>query len=214
MNLVNSICTVIGMRSYAFPDEMRDSDIKRIIHKLDIELREAAYEGKIIFQCGMSMGADIWAANAILRLRCEMPQIQLHCFLPCETQANQWSEQWREPYFQALGEADEVFSLQSHYSRGCFYRRNREMLYSSSKVILLHGNKADGGITKAIDYCKANKIETRIIKASDAENSALRADEPNDESVIQFADYISPQTSSAYFAGLDIGISAIKSAWL
>lgn len=218
MNIVNSICTVIGMRSYAFPDRSIgreiDREINRMIHNLDVELRTAVCDGKIVFQCGMAMGADIWAAKTILKLRREIPQIQLNCFLPCETQANQWAEHWREPYFEVLGEADEVFCLQSHFSRGCYYRRNLEMLCNSSRVILLYGTKADGGINQAIDYCKSNEIETRIIKVSDSELSHTQADAPNDKPVIQFADYISSQTSSAYLAGLDIGISAIKRAWL
>lgn len=225
MHLINSICSIVGMRSYAFPEAMGDSDIKKMMQILDLELRKAVSEGMIVFRCGMSMGADIWSAKAVLNLRKVMPQIKLHCFLPCETQANQWSEQWREPYFQILAEADEVFCLQSHYTKGCFHRRNREMLSGSLRAILIYGTKADGGIAQAIDFCQSRGIETKIIKRSREEYIAKQPDDSialdpqyidhtlDNEPIIKITDYISSQTSSAYLAGLDMGISAINSAW-
>lgn len=209
MHIVNRNCSLIGMHSYAFPSEMQDSDIIELIHSLELELLEAVSDGQIIFQSGMSMGADIWAAKSVLKLKDELPQIQLHCYLPNENQANNWPEQWREQYFDILAEADEVFCMQNRYSKGCFYRRNWEMLTRSARVIMLYGKKADGGIKQAIDYCQAHDVKTRIIRQTDEGLLIQKSGEP----IIQITDYINSQTSSVYFAGLDMGRSAIKSAW-
>lgn len=208
MYKVNSICSVIGMRSYTFPTQMQERQIRGMIHRLELELERAVSEGKIIFQSGMSMGADIWAAKAVLRLRESFPQIQLHCYLPCETQANHWPEQWREPYFEVLGEADEVYCMQQHYSKGSTARCSWEMLSRSSKAIILCGKKADGGITQAIDFCRNNNIEKKVIRQS----GSGKLETINHGPVISLPDYIRPQTSSVYLAGFEMGISAIKRA--
>lgn len=208
MYIINSICSIIGMRSYTFPIQLQEQQIKGMIHKLDCELTKTVSEGKIIFQTGMSMGADIWAAKAVLRLRESFPQIQLHCYLTCETQANHWPEQWREPYFEVLGKADEVYCMQPHYSKGCSGRCSWEMLSRSSKAIILCGKKADGGITQAIDYCMSNDIEKKIIRQS----GSGKPETITHGTIISLPDYIRPQTSSAYLAGFEMGISAIKRA--
>lgn len=44
------------------------------------------------FISGMALGADICAALAVLELRVKYPEITLECALPCETQAEKWSE--------------------------------------------------------------------------------------------------------------------------
>lgn len=208
MHKVNSICSIIGMRSYTFPLETQSGKITEMIHKLEKEIARSAAKGRIIFQSGMSMGADIWATQAVLRLRESMPHIQLHCYLPCETQANQWAEQWREPYFEVLGKADEVFCMQQHYTKGCLNRCRWEMLSRSSMAIILCGKKADGGITQAIDYCVTNNIEKKIIRQSGSGKPVAISH----GSFIELPDYIRPQTSSVYLAGLAKGMSAIRRA--
>ena len=54
------------------------------------------------FISGMAMGVDIFAAEAVLKLKEKYPQIKLECAIPCETQANKWSEGWRNRYFDTI----------------------------------------------------------------------------------------------------------------
>lgn len=105
--------------------------------ELDFAIRRAIFQGYTIFLSGMTLGAEIIAAELVLKIREEFPHIKLHCYLPYEGQANKWSEGWRERYFDALANADEVICLQSQYLPGCQEERQRLMTARSSKLIVI-----------------------------------------------------------------------------
>lgn len=208
MNTVNTTSTIIGMQPHHFPGEIEDDYVKQLLYMVEGEIRKDIFSGYHIFQTGMNMGVDIWCAEMILALRNEFPHIQLHCFLPCETQANHWPEPWRERYFNILAEADGVFCISQQFSRGCTHVRNKEMLALSSKLIAVHKNIADGGIARAISYAKEKNIDTVVLHPGD-EGDAAPGGSGN---VVPFNGYISSQTSSEYLAGSFSGISAIRRA--
>ena len=62
------------------------------------------------------MGVDIFAAEAVLKLKEKNPQITLECAIPCETQAAKWSENWRERYYGIIARSDRETMLQTHYT--------------------------------------------------------------------------------------------------
>lgn len=203
MRILDTVCTIMGMRAYAFPRNMTKAYVKRLLHILEHELRKDIQNGYYIFQTGMDMGADIWCAGLICTLREEFPNIRLHCFLPCETQANHWTELWREWYFDVLARADEVYCLERYYSRGCTERRNIEMLARSGKLILLYDRAPSGGMRRAQDYAARRKLETASLSPARRKDGTADGDAP---------DYRSAQISSACLEGLSMGISAIKRA--
>ena len=43
------------------------------------------------FFSGMAEGVDCWASLTVLSLREKNPALKLHCVLPCEGQADKWS---------------------------------------------------------------------------------------------------------------------------
>lgn len=210
MYLINRISTIIGMRLHTIPKDFREEARRGLLCQLETEVERAISEGQVVFQCGMSMGADIWVAGAILALKSRFPQIQLHCYLPCETQANYWPEQWREPYFEILARADEVFCLQYRYSRDAVYRRNREMVGKSSRLIVLYDKKIDGGMQRAIEYAKVKDLEIRTIHTPGPE-TALPEEGGR---ILALEDYMSSQISSVSPEGSEMGRSAIRRASL
>lgn len=70
--------------------------------------RQITENGVTHFISGMAMGVDIFAAEAVLKLKEKYPQIKLECAIPCETQANKWSEGWRNRYFDIIGRSDDT----------------------------------------------------------------------------------------------------------
>ena len=211
MYIVKAICSIIciqahrlGAENLAFHREMMSKFIRR-------EIYEALGDDLGVFRVGLSMGADIWAAQVILKLRdTRFPHIQLHCYLPCETQANNWPEVWREPYFDVLAQADDVICLQNHYSKGCTHRRNQEMIAGAARLIALHDNVAEGGISQAVSYADLRGVETVVIKPLEG------PDVPAHESgrLIELGTAQSrSQVSSTYSARFSGGRSAIKRAW-
>ena len=50
------------------------------------------------FISGMAQGVDIWAAEEILSLKKEHPEIRLVCAVPYEGFANNWDDEWKDRY--------------------------------------------------------------------------------------------------------------------
>ena len=211
MHIVKKICSVICIQAHrlerenlGFHQEMMSKFIQR-------EIRTAICEEFQIFRLGLNMGADIWAAQVILKLRdAYFPHIRLHCYLPSESQANNWPEDWREPYFDVLAQADDVLYLQRYYSKGCMQRRNREMLSGSARLIALHDNVAESGISQTVNYAEEKGIETIVIRPLEGPDAPAHIC----GRVIDLGSAQSrSQVSSTYSARFSKGRSAIKRAW-
>ena len=205
---IDATCSLIGIQAHRLdPDNLNFH--RRMMGKLiERELRHAICDGVSIFRVGMHMGADIWAAQRIILLRdAQFPHIRLHCYLPCETQANNWPDIWREQYFDVLAQADWVFCPQSHYSRGCMQRQKQTMLIGSDRLIAIHDNVAEGGISQAVRYAEAREIETVVIRPLEGPDAPfdLRAEQTRHQS--------RSQVSSTYSGRFSTGKSAIKRAW-
>ena len=203
MQIVNTICSVVCPPAHRIEEENLAFHRDRMGLLIERELRIAVNDGVSVFRSGMHMGADVWAAERIIALRDRhFPHIRLHCYLSCETQADHWPELWREPYFDALAQADEVLILQARYSRGCKARQSREMLAGSGRLIALHDNVAEGGIDRTVSYAEGVGIETIVIQP--LEGPPVPADLGYAKS--------RRRVSSAYAAGSSMGMSAIKRA--
>ena len=149
-------CTVGGPRPHKLPAGL---DISRLQERLDGEMRVSIFRGYTRFLSGMSLGVDIWAAEAILKLKKEFPHIRLVCYLPCETQADHWPNFWRNKYFNVLAEADDVITQQTHYTPDCIIRRNLSMIDDSSRLIVVHDGISPGGTEQTVGYAQAKGIE-------------------------------------------------------
>jgi len=154
------VCTISGMRPQKLPGNL---DSCRLLSRIDEEIRRSIAEGYTAFQTGMAMGVDIWAADTVRNLKSIYPEIRLVCFLPCETQADGWTEGWRGKYFDTLAAADDVACLQAHYTAGCMQRRNRKMIESSSRLIAVYDGISLGGTAEAVHYARERGLDVVVI---------------------------------------------------
>ena len=97
-------CAFTGHRPRKFPWGYNEADARCVAlkEKLAEEIAKLVEAGYTDFLSGMAEGADTWAALAILALKKEHPALKLHCILPCEGQADEWSASARERYFSIL----------------------------------------------------------------------------------------------------------------
>ena len=207
----SNVCSIVGMPAYRLDTDLPDLLRQEIGKYIEREIRHAIQEGYTIFRVGMDLGADIWAAEFVAALRDRhFPHIQLHCHLPCETQANNWPEPWRELYFNTLATADEVYYLKRRFTRGCMARRMQKMIAGSAKLIAVHDNLAEGSVAHAIAYAEWLGIEAEVIRpfegpdAPAAVREALRRTPCNQ---------INDQIRSTYSVGFSTSMSAIRRAW-
>ena len=128
--MIERCCAFTGHRPKKFPWGYNETDIRCVALKKAIteEIVKRVDAGYTDFLSGMAEGTDTWAALAVLALKKENPALKLHCVLPCEGQADEWSASARELYFSILEQADEVVYVNQAYSKDCMLKRNRYLV--------------------------------------------------------------------------------------
>lgn len=106
-------------------------------------VRSAVEVGCTDFITGMSRGFDLWAAQAVLLLRREMP-IKLICALPFPEQAAHWEEEWRALHALVRIRADAVCVVSPAYHAGCYQMRNRFMVDCAGRLICYFDGQRGG----------------------------------------------------------------------
>lgn len=162
-NTIKSCCFT-GYRPEKFPFELKANNPDYI--KFDNKLIDAVFslprEGCTTFYCGMAMGFDIIAAEAVVLLKKSLKdqKIKLVCVIPFRGQAQKYTEEWRKRFNEVLCCADEIMCLSDDYYRGCFQKRNEYMIDRSDIVITWFDGKK-GGTANTLKY--AEKKQKRIV---------------------------------------------------
>ena len=83
-------------------------------------IMQAIQDGFNVFISGMARGVDIWAAEIVLELREENPNIKLICASPYEGFEKQWSIDWQNQYNEIMRKADLVRFICPKFSYGSY----------------------------------------------------------------------------------------------
>lgn len=134
-------------KSVAFTGHRYIPDIKRndLCVKLEKAIMENHSKGVRNFLCGMAVGFDLLAAEAVLKARKEHPYIMLTAIVPFRLQYERWSEREKLRYHSIISKADKVVVLSEHYYNGCLLRRNDYMLSRCNGVIAYYDGTPKGG---------------------------------------------------------------------
>lgn len=133
---------------------------EEIESKLEDAVRQCIEDGYEVFIAGGAVGVDTLAAETVINLRKEYPNIRLVLALPCppEQQSMKWSENQKKQYHNTIDQADEVRILSDKYTSTCMLDRNRYMVDNSCKVIC-YLQSARGGTKFTVEYAKKQGIE-------------------------------------------------------
>lgn len=163
-------CCFSGYKPHKFAFGYDEESEGCILLKLKMlaQIQEMRKKGVTTFLTGMAMGVDIWAAELILELKAEMPQenIRLIAVVPHVGQANRWSMEYRERYFNILAEVDDVVLISSHYTKSCVFERNRYMVDNSAHLIAVHSGEPEG-TQYTVDYAIRKGLDIVIINPND-----------------------------------------------
>jgi len=107
-------------------------------------VRYAYSEGYRDFYNGGAMGFDLLAAEVVLEMKRDLPDIRLCMLLPCMNQDCKWAEADRKQYERVVNSADEVVCLSPAYYKGCMQVRNRELVARSDMLIAYLGQEQGG----------------------------------------------------------------------
>lgn len=163
-------CCFTGHRPQKLPwgyDEEWE-DCIRLKLKLACEIEAMRKKGVTTFISGMAIGVDMWAAEIVLDLKRAYPldTIKLMAAIPFEGQANKWSGEYRERYFDILAKADGEITFHEHYTKGCMHERNRFMVDNSAYMIAVF-NGEKGGTANTLKYAESKGLNIIIINPND-----------------------------------------------
>ena len=120
--------------------------------------RQAAEDGFTTFITGVARGVDIWAGQAVLKLRAQNLAIKLVAASPYKGFEDRWSDSWKEQYSFLIQWADAVRYICPDYSKGAFQKRNEWMVDRSSRVIAFY-NGESGGTRNTIRYAESKGVQ-------------------------------------------------------
>ncbi len=156
-------CAFTGHRPKKFPWGYDETDARCVGLKKELatEIIKLVDAGYTCFLSGMAEGADTWAAQTVLALKKENPTLKLHCVLPCEGQADQWSVSARKLYFSILEQADDFMYVSREYSRDCMLKRNRYLVDHAACLLAVYNGELRGGTAMTVRYTR--KLGRKII---------------------------------------------------
>jgi len=113
------------------------------------------------FLSGMAEGTDTICSELVLALREKNPALKLLCVLPCEGQADKWSDSARERYHAILKQADSVDYVSREYYDGCMIDRNHRLVESAGLLLAVYNGVRRSGTGATVAY--ARKLGREII---------------------------------------------------
>ena len=143
--------------------EIPSNEISTVSERLKSVLVDCIANGYRRFFAGGALGFDTLAAQTVLKLKREYPDIELHLALPYPDQAKSRSEAEVAEYGRIKSEADSVVYVSDHYFRGCMQKRNRYLVDQSS-LCICYLTSQTGGTAYTVSYAERKTV--RIINVA------------------------------------------------
>ena len=149
-------CAFTGHRPHKFPWKNNEDDPRCVALKkvLAEQVEKLVGTGITYFYSGMADGTDVWLSQIVLDLRKENPALKLHCFLPCEGQADKWSDSAQGRYRSILKQADSVEYVSREYSDGCMLDRNRWLIEVAGSLLAVYNGEHRDGTAATARYAR------------------------------------------------------------
>ena len=158
MNLRAKTCCFTGHRSLSHEEKL----------KVAVRLREIIAEqikaGVVFYGAGGALGFDTLAAQTVLDMKKEHPQLRLILVLPCEDQTKGWRSEDIAVYEDIKRRSDKVVYVSREYMPDCMHRRNRPLVDRSGTCIC-YLTKTSGGTAYTVDYARRKRL--RIINLAE-----------------------------------------------
>lgn len=175
--MIETTCAFTGHRPKKFPWGYNETAVECVALKQTLakQISVLAEIGYTDFLSGMAEGTDTWAALAVLALQAERPALRLHCVLPCEGQADRWSEAARARYRSILERASSVVYVSRAYSGDCMLRRNRYLVEHTALLLAVYNGERRGGTAATVRYASRAGREIILIDPATCRVTAYSA---------------------------------------
>lgn len=145
MDLKSKTCCFTGHRV------MSDQEKQIAAVRLRQVIAELVKEGVVYYGAGGALGFDTLAAQTVLEMKKEYPQIRLILVLPCEDQTRNWRSEDIEIYENIKARCDKVVYVSRRYTPDCMYKRNRHLVDHSGTCIC-YLTREGGGTAYTVGY--------------------------------------------------------------
>ena len=151
----NSRAATAAFTGHRHMDASQRDNIKK---RLLAAILEAYGKGFRNFISGFAIGFDLMAAEIVVSLKDQHPDISLIAAIPFRKQPCRFSDYLRRRYQILLGMADKVVVLSEDYYPRCFLERDVFMVKNSSLLIANYDGRRKGGTFYTIERAKEQSI--------------------------------------------------------
>lgn len=157
-------CSFTGYRPQKMPfgfDETdpRCIDFKNRLKNTILALYCCGYKH---FISGGALGMDMFAAEAVLELRKEYPEIILEMVSPFDAQASKWTAEYQRRHDRLFAQADVTTATSHEYTKGSMFRRNR-YLVDNADLLLAAYDGQEGGTAMTVGYARQTGVPVLCI---------------------------------------------------
>ncbi len=161
----------VSFTGYRAQKIQRSSNDPNVMEKTKEELFKTIKalhdEGYTSFLSGMAEGFDLAAAQAVLQLRDECPDVELIAVIPFKGQDAQYSEEDKAKYKFIMENADAIVSTSEDYYKEAFFKRNDYLLDHCGMVVCYYDGQRGGTM---YTYNRAKKRGLPILNIFDCIN--------------------------------------------
>ena len=139
-------CCFTGPRPPRLPAGGREDAPEMLVlkEKLDAAVRRAYDAGYRVFIDGMAEGFDLLAAEAVLKLREEYPDVHLMAAFPAPESRKNHSAEVCERIERIVAKASIAVYAYTKYEKGCELRRNLYMVSRAGRIIGYYNGLSSG----------------------------------------------------------------------
>ena len=131
---------------------------RRLKAKVKSAITDAIRNGYRYFGAGGALGFDMFAAQTVLELKADYPDIKLILVLPCLNQTRGWAQEDVKEYERIKATADKVTYISKEYYNGCMHKRNRHLVDNSS-LCICYLTKQSGGTAYTVSYAESHDLK-------------------------------------------------------
>ncbi len=129
------------------------NEVAAILNRLDSFLLPLIKHDVRFFWLGGALGFDTLAAEHLLALKQQYPQIVICLALPFEGYRSRWSEAQKNRATQVDKQADKIIYCSRMPSKGAFLQRNKYMV-DQSRYCIAYCNRNTGGTAYTLRYAQ------------------------------------------------------------
>lgn len=144
--------------STSFTGHRHIANYAEVKKKVENAVRFCYKNGQRFFYVGGAIGFDTIAAESVLRLKEEFPDIVLIVVVPFPQQDKLFNSSYRNRYFNILNMADEVITISDSFSNFAYLKRNDYMISHSSQLIAYWDEISLGGTSYTVRKAYEKKL--------------------------------------------------------